>query len=157
MLPNTLTNMDCYVDGVGYVGRIKEFTLPKLTKKTVEHFNGGMAAPVKVPVAYETIQTDLTFADTPDALVSLVSKQAHNAVRVRLVGQFVNPSTEGSTADIEVAIVGMIEEMDMGSFKRGEQPETKFMITASHYAIESAGTQLLEIDALAPFNAPKNT
>ena len=41
-LPRVLKNMNLFVDGRGYAGRIDEIQLPKLTLKTEEHRAIGM-------------------------------------------------------------------------------------------------------------------
>ena len=44
--PRVLKNMNLFVDGRGYAGRVDEIELPKLTLKTEEHRAGGMDVPV---------------------------------------------------------------------------------------------------------------
>ena len=39
-LPRVLKNMNLFVDGRGYAGRVDEIQLPKLTLKTEEHRAG---------------------------------------------------------------------------------------------------------------------
>ena len=45
MIPQILTNLNLYVDGRGFAGRVTEIQLPKLKRKTEEHRAGGMDGP----------------------------------------------------------------------------------------------------------------
>lgn len=150
MLPQVLTDFNTFIDGVGYVGRASEVALPKITKKTTEVFNAGMAGPVEVPSGYEKITADLTFSETPAELVSLMKKNGINAIPVRLIGTHYDANTE-KNINIEVILTGNFKEMDPGSYKRGDQPSTKFQITAQYYRLDIDDAQLLEIDLMKPF------
>ncbi|WP_183142474.1 phage major tail tube protein, partial [Pseudomonas coronafaciens] len=48
MIPETLSNLNLFVDGVSFQGDVPSLTLPKLTIKTEEHRAGGMDAPVEL-------------------------------------------------------------------------------------------------------------
>ena len=62
-LPRVLKNMNLFVDGRGYAGRIDEIQLPKLTLKTEEHRAGGMDLPVEIDLGMEKLEAELTIAD----------------------------------------------------------------------------------------------
>jgi Bacteriophage tail tube protein len=153
MLPQILTDFNAFVDGVGYVGRVQELQLPKVTKKTTEVFNGGMAAPAEVPVGYETLMGYITFSETPDDIVKLIAKNSANALNIRFLGTFFDPNSNSKKVDLEVVLTCIIKEMDPGTLKRGDQPTTKFEFTATYYKVSKDKTQLFEIDALKPFEA----
>ncbi|ASJ24398.1 phage major tail tube protein [Laribacter hongkongensis] len=46
MIPQVLTNLNLYVDGRGFAGRVTEIQLPKLKRKTDGYRAGGMDAEV---------------------------------------------------------------------------------------------------------------
>ena len=150
MLPDILTDFNVFVDGVGYAGRAATIVLPKVTKKTTEVFNGGMAMPVDVPVGYEMITTDLTFSEPPRALVTLVNRHGADDVQVRLRGDYSDP-TDGAARPVEAILFGCIKEIDPGQYQRGEQAQTKFTVSVSYYKYVDDGDTLIEIDAKKPF------
>jgi P2 family phage contractile tail tube protein len=61
--PRVLKNMNLFVDGRGYAGRVNEIKLPKLTLKTEEHRVGGMDVPVEIDLGMEKMETSQTIAD----------------------------------------------------------------------------------------------
>lgn len=46
-LPRKIKNFALFQDGVSFLGQIPELNLPKLTRKTEDYQDGGMAAPIK--------------------------------------------------------------------------------------------------------------
>lgn len=61
--PRLLKNMNLFVDGRGFAGRIDEIELPKLTLKTEEHRAGGMDLPVEVEMGMEKLESTFTISD----------------------------------------------------------------------------------------------
>ena len=62
-MPRLLKNMNLFVDGRGYAGRVDEVENPKLSLKTEEHRAGGMDLPVEVELGMEKLEASLTFSD----------------------------------------------------------------------------------------------
>lgn len=153
MLPDTLVNFNLFVEGVGYAGRVSELKLPKIAKKVIEVFNGGMAAPVEVAVGYEKIESEFTLQGVHPAVMKMLANNQLNGVPLRMVGTYHNPNSQGGTYDLEINLTGTIKEMDAGGYKRGEQPATKYMHTAAYYRVDVDGEPAVEIDAMKPFEA----
>ena len=55
--PRVLKNMNLFVDGRGYAGRVDEIELPKLTLKTEEHRAGGMDVPVLIDLGMDKMES----------------------------------------------------------------------------------------------------
>ncbi|WP_425974064.1 phage major tail tube protein [Tepidimonas sp. HKU78] len=70
-LPRVLKNMNLFVDGRGYAGRVDEIQLPKLTLKTEEHRAGGMDLPVELDLGMEKLEAQLTISDFDPELFKL--------------------------------------------------------------------------------------
>ena len=68
--PRVMKNMNLFVDGRGYAGRIDEIQLPKLTLKTEEHRAGGMDLPVEIELGMEKLEAEMTFSDYDPELSS---------------------------------------------------------------------------------------
>ena len=84
-LPRVLKNLNLFVDGRGYAGRVDEITLPKLTVKTEEHRAGGMDAPVRLDMGMEALEATLMLAELDEAVFAtfgLLSGQDESAIEV---------------------------------------------------------------------------
>ena len=75
-LPRVLKNMNLFVDGRGYAGRIDEIQLPKLTLKTEEHRAGGMDLPVEIdPPEHAKYRAFINPLFTPAAMSTAPSSE----------------------------------------------------------------------------------
>ena len=153
MLPNILVDLNSFVDGEGHTGRVNELKPPKITKKMTELFNGGMAAPVKVAHGYEAMMAELSFQDPPTKLLKLLENNQLNGVPVRFIGTYHDPNSQGRTVNYEIVMTGSMQELDPGSWKRGEQPMNKYVFALAYYRVDWDGETVIEIDAMKPFKA----
>ncbi len=53
MIPQTLANLNLFVDGVSFQGNVSSLTLPKLSVKLAEQRFGGMDTPVDIDQGLE--------------------------------------------------------------------------------------------------------
>ena len=88
-LPHVLKNMNLFVDGRGYAGRVDEIKLPKLTLKTEEHRAGGMDIPVELELGMDKLEAELTISDFDPGSDSPSTKPS--ALRIFASGTFLNP------------------------------------------------------------------
>ena len=68
---NILRNINLFVDGQGFMGRVDEFELPKLTIKTEEFRAGGMDGTVELDMGQEKMEATLTMSGIDRELVKL--------------------------------------------------------------------------------------
>lgn len=144
MLPKVLKNFTCFVDGVGYAGRVDEITLPKITVKTEEHRAGGMDAPVQIDMGMEKLEASLTFAEYTPALFAMLGLVEGNKTNIVLRG-----AVQGDDTNVEAVVItlqGGFKETDMGSWKTGSKGTLKAQVAARYYKLEINGVELIEID-----------
>jgi len=141
-LPRKLTHFDAYVDGRGHAGIVDEVELPKLTLKMEEYRAGGMDAPVEIDLGTEKLEATLTFGEDVVELIKLWGVLgADTGITLR--------GSRGEGEDAQAVIVelrGRIKEMDMGSWKPGENGQSKYAVAARYYRLAIGGEDLIEID-----------
>jgi P2 family phage contractile tail tube protein len=143
--PRVLKNMNLFVDGRGYAGRVDEIELPKLTLKTEEHRAGGMDLPVEIDLGMEKLETGLTIADyDPDVfkLFGLLDSQ-DTPVTVRGAIQ-----RQGEPAQpVVISLRGGWKEIDSGTWKPGDKSTLKVSAALNYFKLTIAGEEVVEVDA----------
>ena len=116
-LPRVLKNMNLFVDGRGYAGRIDEIQLPKLTLKTEEHRAGGMDLPVEIDLGMEKLEAELTIADHDPGVFKLFGLLDNAATQITIRGAI---QAQGAQAKpVIVNLRGGWKELDAGTRKPG--------------------------------------
>lgn len=144
MIPQTLTNMNLFVDGKGYAGVATEVNLPKLKRKTEDHRAGGMDGPVKIGMGMEMLEASFSLSGiSPDVLV-FFGLADDTAFSGSFRGAFKN--LKGAVVAAVATWRGMLEEMDPGSWKSGDKSESKFNCPLTYYKLEVDGQVIYELD-----------
>lgn len=144
MIPQTLTNMNLFVDGRSFNGRVTELTLPKLRRKTDEHQGGGMDAPIKMSMGLEMLDGSFKVTGVDRELLGFFGIADDTAFNAVFRGAY--KTQKGEVTSAVVTLRGMLEEVDMGNWKGGEKAETTFAIAPSYYKFELDGQVVYEID-----------
>lgn len=145
-LPRILKNMNLFVDGRGYAGRVDEIQLPKLTLKTEEHRAGGMDLPVEVDLGMEKLTAEITISDYDPEVFRLFGllDTADTQITVRGAVQ-----AQGSEAvPVVVNLRGGWKEIDPGTWKAADKSTLKVQLAANYYKLSIGGEELVEIDAV---------
>ncbi|SEN18731.1 hypothetical protein SAMN04487857_111101 [Pseudomonas sp. ok272] len=147
MVPQTLYNMNAFIDGINFAGDITSVTLPKLALKTEEHRAGGMDAPIEMDQGMEKMEASFAGRGVrPEAMkfYGLADQTAFNAVfRGSYKGQ------KGATVSVVATIRGLLKEIDPGDWKAGDAGEFKYAVACSYYKLEVGGRLMYEIDPVA--------
>ncbi len=144
MIPQTLTNMNLFVDGTSYAGMCSELSLPKVKRKTEELRNGGMDAPVKIGTGMEMMEASFSIVGMSQELLSQFGLADDTAFNGVFRGAYKN--LKGEVVSVIATLRGMVEEIDFGSWKAGDKAETKFTLAPSYYKLEVGGQVVYEID-----------
>ena len=144
-LPKTLRNMTAFVDGRGYLGKVKSVELPKLTIKTREHRSGGMDIPIEIDIGMEKMESTLSFLEFSRELIGQFGRTEGTEVPITVRGV----QTNGQESESIIAHMrGMIRVIDPGSWSVGEDTEIKIEMAVNYYKLEIGGLEVVEIDVL---------
>lgn len=143
MIPKTLRNYTCFVDGRGYLGRVEEIELPKLKLKTEEYRGGGMDAPIEIDQGMEKLECNITFAEYDPELFRLFGMVDGADVAITLRGAI---QGDGAAEAHVVTLRGGFKEMDPGTWKAGSKGQLKTAVSARYYKLAHAGRTVIEID-----------
>ena len=143
--PRVLKNMNLFVDGRGYAGRIDEIELPKLTLKTEEHRAGGMDVPVEVDLGMEKLETSLTLSDYDPEVFRLFGLLDRQDTPVTIRGAI---QRQGEPAQaVAVSLRGGWKEIDSGTWKPGDKSTLKVSVALNYFRLTIAGEEVVEVDA----------
>lgn len=144
MIPQTLVNMNLFVDGKGYAGLATEVNLPKLKRKTEEHRAGGMDGPIKMGLGMEMLEAGFTMTGVSKDVLVFFGVADDTAFNGSFRGAFKNQ--KGEVVAAVATFRGMLEEVDPGNWKAGDKAETKFNAALSYYKLEVDGQVVYELD-----------
>lgn len=147
-IPKKLKNMNCHVDGQGYLGRVMEFEEPVLALVTEDYRGGGMIGSVKIDLGLEPMEATIKMGGHEAALIRKFGASGVDAVRVRLTGAY--QADDGSAAEaVECYCGGRFTEITPGTSKPGDDTEHEFKVALAYYRREVNGRTEVEIDMVA--------
>lgn len=146
MIPQTLTNMNMFVDGRSYAGKAAELTLPKLTRKTEEFNAGGLGAPVEIGMGLELLAASFKTDGIDPELLTFFGLADDTAFNGTFRGAF--KDLKGNIISLVATLRGMLKEVDMGAWAKASRNENTFAISLSYYKLEVDSRVIHEIDPL---------
>jgi P2 family phage contractile tail tube protein len=147
-LPRKLKNINAFVEGKSYIGRIAEFEQPKLAIAMQDWRGGGMPGGVKIDTGLEQMEAKLKMGGHEVALLRKFGTTEVDGVRVRLVGAY--QADNGSSPDaVEIFIGGRFSEIGFGTSKPGDDTEEEYTVPLSYYRRVVNGRSEIEIDMIA--------
>ncbi len=144
MIQDVLKNMNLFVDGRGFVGKVDELTPPKLTVKTEEHRAGGMDAPVELDMGTEKLECDFSSSAIDAETLKLWGVAPGSLVPLTFRGAL--QSEDGSVKPLAMQCRGHVREIDFGSWKAGDKAVMKVAVALRYYKLEIDGETLHEVD-----------
>ncbi|NBF04718.1 phage major tail tube protein [Pseudomonas sp. Fl5BN2] len=146
MIPETLANMNLFVDGISFQGDVPSLTLPKLTLKTEEHRVGGMDVPVELDMGMEKQEAGFTTTGVRRESLKMFGLADGSGFSGVFRGAF--KGLKGKVTPVIVTLRGLLKEVDMGDWKSGDKAEVKHNVALTYYKLEVDGRLIYEIDAL---------
>lgn len=145
MIQDILRNLNLFVDGRGYAGRVDELTPPKLAVKTEEHRAGGMDAPVEIDMGLEKLECAFATSGIDPDVLKLWGVNAGTQVPLTFRGAL--QAEDGKVKALVIHARGQVRELDFGSWKPGEKAPLKATLACRYYKLELDGQTLHEVDA----------
>ncbi|TYO70556.1 phage major tail tube protein [Pseudomonas sp. CK-NBRI-02] len=146
MIPETLANLNLFVDGVSFQGDVPSLTLPKLTLKMEEHRPGGMDMPVEMDLGMEKLEAAFSTTGVRREALKFFGLADASAFNGTFRGAF--KGLKGKITPVVVTLRGALKEVEMGDWKSAEKAEIKHSIAVTFYKLEVDGRPVYEIDAL---------
>ncbi len=146
MIPRKLKNMNLFVDGQGYAGKVESLTLPKLSRTMEEWRGGGMQAPIECDMGMEKLEATFVVAEYAEDLFRLWGLTDSAAVNLRMKGVLEADDADGGVTPVEAVLRGRWRELDLGDWKAGEAATMTVAIALTYYNYISNGENLIEID-----------
>jgi hypothetical protein len=142
--PRKIRNFSAYIDGVGYSGRVTEGTLPELKLKTEAHRGGGMDGSVAQDMGMEPLQANVTMADWPAELITLLGNRRSMTFRPAAMGE------DDFSADAFVATMGgRWTVVNFSDLKPGNDTPLKLTLEVDYFRMLKNEEELFEIDVRA--------
>jgi P2 family phage contractile tail tube protein len=145
-IPRKLKHFSLFIEAQGYAGRVEELTLPKLSRKTEEFRAGGMNGPVEIDMGLEKLEAEFTLAEYSEEVLKLWGVKNNAQIGLRFKGAIEADDGSGGVTPIEVMLRGRWRELDMGSWKGGDNASLKVSVAVSYYKYTSKGEGIIEID-----------
>ncbi len=145
MISDIIRNINLFVDGRGYAGKIDELTLPKLTPTLQEYKAGGMSAAIDIPMGgHEKLEADISLkAFDPEVLKLFNVNQGAN---IPFTARGAIQDDDGTNHTVIISMQGIVKEYDMGAWKAAEEVQLKLGLSLRYYKLEYDGQVLIESD-----------
>lgn len=146
-LPKKLKQLNMFGDGENWIGRAEEYTPAKLSRKTENYRGGGMPGSVELDMglADDALTTSFTLGGYESQLVKQLAATKIDGVTLRFAGSFQRDDT-GDVSTVEIIQRGRYKELDRGSYKVGDNSQTKATMACTYYKEVVDGTTIIEVD-----------
>ncbi|BDC85218.1 major tail tube protein [Aeromonas caviae] len=148
-LPRKLKHGNIFMDGENWIGVAEDFTPAKLSQKFEAYRGGGMMGAANIHMGLEdgALDTSFTFGGAEAALVKRMGLAKIDGVALRFAGSFQRDDT-GEIVSVEIVQRGRFKELDRGTFKSGDNTQSKVSMVNTYYKETMNGVALCEIDLL---------
>ena len=148
-LPRKLKHLNLFMDGGNWIGVSEDYTPAKLSQKFEAYRGGGMmgAANIHMGLDDSALDTSFTFGGVEADLVKRMGVAKIDGVAIRFAGSFQRDDT-GEVVPVEIVQRGRFKELDRGTFKSGDNSQSKISMVNTYYKETMNGVELCEIDLL---------
>lgn len=144
MADNIIKNAVGFVDGRGYVGKIRDINPPDLSIATEDYRAGGMDAPTALDMGMEALETSFVLLPYEAELIKLFGIKERATVPFRV--QAARESDDGSVTNVTMRMRGRITSIARGTWTPGTPAETTITMRLDYYQEEIDGETVVEID-----------
>lgn len=143
-IQHVLSNLSAFVAGKGYLGRVAEFTPPKLSPVVRDYKAGGMGAEVAIPMgAVEKLEASFTITGYDPDLFAQFAVVPGRLVPLRFTGAMVD--YDGTCRPIEITLRAVLA-FEPDAWKPNEASDLKINAMVHYYKLDIEGRTLVELD-----------
>ena len=144
-LPRILKNMNLFIDGTGYAGRIDELNLPQLATSTEEHRAGGMDAPIQVDMGMEAMEATFVLSDFDEAVYTKFGLLENNELPCTVRGSIQAQGT-GEAQPVVANLRGGWKTLDPGTWKPGDKNTLTITMALRYFKLTINSVEVALID-----------
>lgn len=147
MISDILYDLNLFIDGRGFAGRIKEFKPPVIKPKMQSYSAGGLAAEIDVPMGrIEKMEAEATLTAFDSDTLKLFGVLPGRQVAMTARGAMV--SDDGTKKPVIITMRGLLSNIDKGTWKPGEEMPLKLSLSLRYYKLEIDGAVIYDIDPI---------
>lgn len=147
---NKLYNANVYVNGVSFLGRAEEVTLPKVQAKMVEHKALGMFGVVETAAGIDKMEAKIKWSSLyPEILKDMGNPYKSISIQVR--ASLETHDSTGRVAEVPVVafMTAQFKNFPGIGFKHQDNAELETDLAVSYYKLVVDGNEYIEVDAFA--------
>ncbi|MEK0310727.1 phage major tail tube protein, partial [Candidatus Phytoplasma australasiaticum] len=143
---NVIKNLNLFVEGKGYAGKIRQITPPKFNLLTEEYRGGGMNGPLELTMGHEALTMGFQLIDfSPDILSLWRIREGFNfAYNIRGGMEDI----DGNVTAIKWECRGKIKGLDGGDLTPGTAGTLTADVALSYVKLTHNGKVVNEIDVV---------
>ena len=146
MIPQTLANLNLFVDGVSFQGDVTSLTLPALKMKIAEHRVGGMDMGIDVDQGMEKMSAEFSTTGVRPESLKFFGLTDGTGFNGTFRGAF--KGLKGKITPVVITLRGSLTVLEMGEWKAAGETAVKHTVAVTYYKLEIDGRQMYEIDPL---------
>lgn len=148
-LPRKLKKFNLFGNGENWIGIAEEFTPPKLSRKFEAYRGGGMPGAANIDMGLDdgALDVEFTMGGYGEEVIGLLGEPKADGTLLRFSGSIQRDDT-GETTAVEIVCRGRAKEIDRGTYKAGDNTQTKVSMTCTYYKETINGQVIHEIDTV---------
>ena len=145
-----LTNANVYFDGVNFLGKVEEVTLPEVVFKQADHKVIGMVGSIETPTGMDKMELKMKWSSLlPDALKKISSGFDAWNFQVRSSLETYEAGSRTGEDSVVAFFRGRAKNIPSVGFKQHENVDAETSFSIDAYKLEIAGETIFEIDFTA--------
>lgn len=147
---NKLYNANVYVNGVSFLGRAEEVTLPKVQAKMVEHKALGMFGVIETAAGIEKMEAKIKWSSLYPEVIGEAANP-YKSVSIQVRASLETHDSTGRIAEVPVVafMTAQFKQFPGVGFKHQDNAEVETELTVSYYKLTIDGKDYIEVDAFA--------
>lgn len=147
---NKLYNANVYVNGISFLGRAEEVTLPQVKAKMVEHKGLGMFGVIETAAGIEKMDAKIKWGSMyPEVLTEAANP--YKAVSIQVRASLETHDSTGRVDEVPVVVfmTAQFRNFPGLGFKHQDNVEVETELSVSYYKLQVDGKDIIEADAFA--------